>query len=253
MGSLRIGLACMRCEKWGIEANLAATRDLLADAGHHEADMLCLPEASLTGYVDPERYPGLALRVDGPEVAQLVALTAGSPVSLIAGLVEANDSGLPLLTQIVAREGQLAAVYRKRTIPAEEAHLYAPGDSPTVLDLPQARIGLAICADIEDRAVFADCTRLGAQVVFECAAPGLYGDQATRDWSVGYQWWRGECHTKLATFARELCVTIAVATQAGRTRDEDFPGGAFVFAPDGTCVASTKDWSEGVLYAEIAL
>ncbi len=253
MSTIRVGLACMRCEKGDVAANLAATGVLLADAQSHGADVLCLPEASLTGYVDPVRYPSVAVSMDGPEVARLVESTRGTSVALVAGLVEANGTGKPLLTQLIARDGRVVAVYRKRTIPPEEAHLYTPGAAPVVFDLPQGRCGLAICADINDPAVFRDCARLGARLIFECAAPGLDGEQATRDWHSGFEWWRGECQTKLAAYGRELGVSIAVATQAGRTRDEDFPGGAYVFAPDGACVASTEDWDEGVLWAEIEL
>jgi predicted amidohydrolase len=36
-------------------------------------------------------------------------------------------------------------------------------------------------------------------------------------------------------------------------RDEDFPGGGYVFGPDGTCMFATCDWSEGVLYATLAI
>jgi predicted amidohydrolase len=46
-------------------------------------------------------------------------------------------------------------------------------------------------------------------------------------------------------------VHIAVATQAGRTVDEDFPGGGYVFDPGGTTVAETGDWQEGLLVADL--
>ena len=40
---------------------------------------------------------------------------------------------------------------------------------------------------------------------------------------------------------------MAIATQAGRTRDEDFPGGGYLFSPDGRLLAETPDWRESVL------
>ena len=46
---------------------------------------------------------------------------------------------------------------------------------------------------------------------------------------------------------------IAVATQAGRTVDEDFPGGAYVFAPDGRRVHATPDWQPGAVYLGLDL
>ena len=255
---LTIALVQMRSEKGAIAANLAATAAYLRQATEAGANIAVFPEASLTGYVDPTRYPQAALGLDGPEMAEFVALTRGSSVTAIAGLLEARPGGaLPYLTQIAVRDGALLGVYRKRTIPAEEAHLFAPGpDSAAntpIFSAAGVSCGLAVCADIDCPAVFADAARAGAQLVFECAAPGLYGAQETRDWRSGHAWWRGECHMKLGRYAGDYGLFIGVATAAGRTSDEDFPGGGYVFGPDGACLAETADWREGMLVAEVPI
>ena len=252
MPDLRIGLVQMRCEKGAISANLDAIAAYLRDGAEEGTEIMCLPEASITGYVDPTRYPEAVVEVEGPEVARFVALTRDLPLTAIAGIIEANPGGKPFITQVVAREGRLLGFYRKRTIPYDEAALYAPGADCVTFSLSTARFGLAICADIDDSSVFADAARQGARLIFEAAAPGLYGPQETRNWQSGFEWWRGECFGKLATYARDNHVHIAVATQAGRTIDEDFPGGGYVFAPDGACLHATQDWSEGVLYATVS-
>lgn len=113
--------------------------------------------------------------------------------------------------------------------------------------------GIAICADIGNPAVFAACRRQGARIIFELAAPGLYGEQATRSWQSGYAWWEGECLAHCGKYARELGCWIAVATQAGRTVDEDFPGGGYLFAPGGEQVFATQYWSAGEAYLEVDL
>jgi predicted amidohydrolase len=249
----------LRCEKGAIEANLAAHDESLGAAHRRGADIVCFPEASISGYVDPALYPHALLRVDGPEVTRFVALTHGTGLTAVAGLVEVcpDEPGgnpyLPYLTQVVAHDGTLLGVYRKRTIPEDERHLFTPGGAARVFTHPKTTFGIAICADIDNPAVFADCAAQGARVVFEAAAPGLYGEQAMRDWRTGYAWWRGECETKLGGYARAHGIYIAVATQAGRTSDEDFPGGGYVFGPDGALLAATPDWSAGTLYATLPL
>lgn len=253
MPDFTVALVQMRCDKAAMEENLAATERYIAAAAGRGTDIVCFPEASITGYVDPERYPGVALDLDSPEIARFAAMTRGTGITAIAGIVEGNPGALPYLTQLVVSGGQLTAVYRKMTIPDEEAHLYTPGAEVVVAERTGVPFGLAICADIESAAVFAGCAERDARIVFESAAPGLYGEQETRDWASGYDWWRGECHTKLGRYARENGIYIAVATQAGRTRDEDFPGGGYLFAPDGACITETGDWSEGVLYTTISL
>lgn len=252
MSELRVGLVQMRCEKGAIDANLTAMEAYLRDGRHQSADVMCFPEASITGYADPRRYPDAVLHLSDPAVSRFVAMTQASPIAALAGIVETNPDGRPYITQVVARAGKLVGFYRKRTIPADEAELFAPGTTAGVFDHPKVRFGVAVCADIDSAAIFAEHARSGARVVFEAAAPGLYGDQATRNWRSGFEWWRDECHHKLGSYARENGLYVAVATQAGRTCDEDFPGGGYLFGPDGRCLAATADWTENVLYATIA-
>jgi predicted amidohydrolase len=250
---MRLGLTQMHCPKGEVAANLDAHAARIVEARARGVDVLCFPEMSITGYLDPGRWPEAVLSLDSDAVARFLAMTAGSEMLVLAGLVESNPRGRPFITQIAARSGSLVAVYRKITVIDEEELWFArgPGDV-AVLPHRSGGIGLAICADIDSPELFAQLARAGARTVFHAAAPGLYGAQETRDWQSGFDWWRGECHEKLAGYAREHALTIAVATQAGRTIDEDFPGGGYLFAPDGRCLAESGGWSPGVLYAEVS-
>lgn len=241
---LTFALAQMRCEKAAVAENLAAIERVYRQANLQGADIVACPEMSLTGYIDPTRQPQAVLRLNGPEVAALVALTANGRATLLAGLVEANPTGKPYITQVATRGGRMLGYYRKVTIVDEEAAWFAPGQGVPVFRHDDLKYGVAICADIHNRKVFAACAQQGAWVVFEVAAPGLYGEQATRDWRSGYEWWRGECREYLSAYARDYGLWIAVATQAGRTVDEDFPGGGYLFRPDGCCVYETEDGAE---------
>ena len=251
MKTVRAGLVQMRCEKGAIAANLDAISHTLAAAAARSTDILGFPEMSITGYVDPARYSEAILRLDGPEISRLLEITRGLPTTLLAGLVEANPQGKPFVAQIAVRDGSLLGHYRKLTIEEEEADWFSPGDEVPVFTHGDLTFGIAICADLGNREVFAECARQGARIVFELAAPGLYGEQATRDWRSGFEWWQGECQTHLSQHARDFGLWIAVATQAGRTIDEDFPGGGYLFAPDGRCLHATPNWSPGPIYLEL--
>jgi|SRR5579859_1147900 len=253
MKTIKVGLVQMRCEKGAIDDNLASIQAYLREGVGQGIDIMCFPEMSITGYIDPTRCPEAVLHLDGPEVARFVKMTGELPITALAGFVEANPEGKPFITQIAVRAGKLLGAYRKKTIIDDEVAWFAPGSTVTVFHHPEAVFGVAICADIGSPDVFAENAKLGARIVFEAAAPGLYGSQATRDWSSGYEWWRNECQDKLGQYARDNRIYIAVATQAGRTSDEDFPGGGYVFAADGTCISTTLDWSEGVLYATLPI
>jgi predicted amidohydrolase len=253
MHTLKIALVQMRCPKAAVAENLDMTARYFAQAVARGVEIIGFPEMSLTGYADPTRYPQAILQPDGPEVAQLLEVTRGHPTTVLAGLIEANPRGKPFITQIVVRDGRFLGFYRKRTIEDEETEWFSPGDAVPVFNHDDLTFGLAICADIGNRDVFAACARQGARVIFELAAPGLYGDQATRNWRSGFEWWQGECQKYLSQYTRDYGVWIAVATQAGRTVDEDFPGGGYLFAPDGRRLFATPDWSPGAVYLEIEL
>jgi predicted amidohydrolase len=151
----------------------------------------------------------------------------------------------------VVRDGQLLGYYRKRTIVDEEVAWFSPGERVLTCPVDGLTFGVAICADIDNEAVFAALARQGAGLIFEVAAPGLYGEQATRNWRAGYQWWQEKCQQQLGQYACTYRCWIAVATQAGRTVDEDFPGGGYMFAPDGSRRYATPDWSPGVVYLDL--
>ncbi len=250
---IRIGLVQMRCEKAAIDENMASTGRYLDEARERGIDILAFPEMSITGYADPLKYPHSQLSLDGPEVKRFLELTQGHPAVVLAGLIEKNPAGKPYITQVAAHAGRLLGFYRKKTIIDEEEEWFSPGEEVLLLRQGPVTFGLAVCADIHNEPVFADCARQGARIVFELAAPGLYGEQATRDWKAGFEWWKGECQKYLGAYARRHHLWIAVATQAGRTVDEDFPGGGYVYTPDGECAFATPDGSPGAAYLELDL
>ncbi|OGO40387.1 MAG: hypothetical protein A2147_06305 [Chloroflexi bacterium RBG_16_57_8] len=248
---LRIGLVQMRSEKGAIAENLAIMSRYIVEADDKGIDILGFPEASLTGYSDRGKHPGAIIRSDGPEMQSLLAVTKGRHLVVLAGFIEENRCGLPFVAQAVISDGNLVGCYRKNTIVDDDTTYLAAGETVPVFRCGTSRFGIAICSDIGNEDVFAACARQGAKIVFELAAPGLYGEQATRNRESGFRWWEGVCLEKLTAYSRKYGIWTAVATQAGRTVDEDFPGGGYVFNPTGERMLATPDWSEGVVYAEM--
>lgn len=89
---LKISLVQMRCEKAAMDLNLEAITGYLAEAQARDVDIVGFPEMNITGYADPTRYPQAILRVDGPEIQRFLALTRGLPMTVLAGLIEANPA-----------------------------------------------------------------------------------------------------------------------------------------------------------------
>ncbi len=250
---IKLALVQMHCPKGEIKTNLATIQDYIQEAVLNGVDFLCFPEMSITGYVNTNNYPDALLSLESRQVAEFVKMTNGNDVTTIAGIAEKNASGQPFITQLAAYKGELFGYYRKTNIAEDEKGLYSAGSKISTFKHPKLNFGISICADIDKREIFEEYAQQGAEIVFEVAAPGLYGSQERRNWQSGFNWWKNECWTKLGTYARTYKIFIAVSTQAGRTVDEDFPGGGYVFDRNGEIIYSTPDWDEGVLYASIEI
>jgi predicted amidohydrolase len=139
---IKIGLIQMRCEKGAMVENLDRLSRYFYEAVAQDLDVIGFPEMSITGYVDPTRYPGAILALDGPQVAQVL---------------ETNPQGKPFITQIAVRDGELLGFYRKITIEDEEVEWFAPGDKVPVFRHGDLTFGMAIpplvtsCPDLGDK------------------------------------------------------------------------------------------------------
>ena len=248
---MKVALVQMRCEKGQIARNLTRTAEIVEEAADVGADLVCFTEMSVTGYVDPRAYPDAVLEWDDPRLSPLFEASRRTGITVCAGIAERNLSSKPFTSHGVIRDGELLGAYRKINLPPDQVDGFSLGTAPLVHRHGEVDIGLAICADIDSEALFRNYAESGVKVVLSSSAPGLDGSRRARDWRAGYAWWRAECRAKLGACARKYGLHIAVATQAGRTVDEDFPGGGYLFDDRGDLVAQTTDGSEGMLVVDI--
>lgn len=250
---MRLLVAAVRCGKGELDANLAAHVALLERAAAAGADAVVAPEMSLTGSVDPAAHPERLVTLDGPAVRALAAATAATGVACVAGIAERTPAGSAAITQLVLAGGEVVAVQRKRHLgEGEEAFTPAPaGDPSPVVEVAGARLAVAICAESTVDGPF-DAAAGRADVVAFCAAPGLDGRRTDgAGWRAGLAWWESAGLADVRRHARRLGVWVVVATQAGATEDEDFPGLAAVVDPAGRVVDRLPDWRPGVLVADV--
>ena len=254
---LRLALAQIRCEKGDWPGNLACAEQYMAQAAQQGCDLIVFPEASLSGYFDPTRFPESIQTLDSPWIERFVSATRQYQIAASGGFIETNPSGAkPLVTQVLAQGGDVLGVYRKTHHVEGDEELFEPDPhTPTfILRLSEGtlRCALAICSDDDRPDLFAAFAEGGARIVFHSSAPGLYGrrtDEAS--WRAGYDWYKSHLAGRLPIYARDYDLYIAVATQTGATVDEDFPGGSFVFGPDGNCLAQSGGFEETLLVHEL--
>jgi len=256
MSKIRIGLIQMLAEKGAVEENLSKHISYLLEAEKIQIDILAFPEASLTGYINPAKYPDAVIDSQSATVKELITATSRLNVMILPGIIEQNftGTGKPYVTQLVIQNGQLIGQCRKRTnIFDNDLEWFSSVEDATVFQSPKLKFGISICADLGNDSVFEGLSAKGVAAVFELAAPGLHGPQEGRNWQTGFEWWRGECHKWLSQHAKKHSIWTFGCTQSGRTIDEDFPGGAFIFSPAGRCLLDSVDGRVGSRYVEIDL
>ncbi len=259
MTTIKMGVAQMRSEKGAWADNLDRVEGYMQQARDAGCDIVVFPEMSLSGYNDPALYPESIQPLDSEWVRKFVRMTRQFKIVASAGFIETNpDGGKPFITQVLAQNGEMLGSYRKRHVVEEEAEWFSPGrDTPVfMLDLPggEIKIALAICADSDNPAVFADAALGGAKLVLHSSAPGLYGRRTDEEGlQNGFDWYKGHLAERLPNYAREHDLVIAVATQTGQTVDEDFPGGSFVFGTDGEVMVASPDYRETLLVCDVEI
>ena len=247
---MRALLTAMTCEKHAREANLAAHMELIATAARNECRLVVFPEFSLTGSVDPLRRPEDAISIDDPAVATLIAATGEHCVAAVFGFSE-RAGDVFFITQAVASDGQLLAAQRKRHLGDDERG-YSTGSGAVVFTIDANRLGLIICAEAGVDWTWDETIRAGAEIVLFCSAPGL-DDHGTSEasWQAGFDWWEGCGLGDAVHHAERLKVRVAMATQAGTTVDENFPGIAALVDADGNVVDRLPDWRPGTLVVDL--
>ena len=248
---MKLALVQMTCEKAAIQYNVRRMITFLDQAVERGADVICLPEMNITGYAAPRKFPEAVISCDDQRLDPLYAWSESRSASVVAGIVERNPDGMPFVSQSVVQGGKADYIYRKINIAGDEETIFSPGREVPVSERDGVKFGVLACADQYREDLFSLCARSGARIVLLPSAPGLFGAQARRDWKSGYEWWREECMKGIGAYARRLGIWTASTSQAGRTIDEDFPGGGYIFDSRGRLAAETTDWSEGMIVYDI--
>jgi predicted amidohydrolase len=253
MWGVRCLLAAIRCEKGDVAGNLASHLEIAATAAAAGCELAVFPEMSLTGSADPVTAPGYLISLDHPAVTELAAVTARTGLGICFGVAERGPDGEPYITQVFAAAGQVTGIQRKRHL-GEGEEAYTTATASAVFEHHGTKFAIAICAEARLSAPFSYAAAAGARLVLFPAAPGLYGRRTdTASWRTGFEWWESCSLGDARRHAARLRLWVALASQAGSTVDEDFPGLAALVSPQGTVTARLLDWQPELLTVDIPL
>lgn len=222
-----------------LAANLEWSCQQLASEVDQGQDLVVFPELNLCGYLLKDLAPETAIRLEGPELAQLAAAAGGA--SVLVGAVLESPSHLFYNAAILVSGGRVAHVHRKVYLPTyglfDEQRDLAPGDRFEVVDLELAgasrwRLGVAICEDLWHPTSAYLLSRAGAELIIcPSASPGRGVAGGGAELGTARLW-----GSVLHTYASLFTTFVGFCNRVGFEDGHYFWGGSRVIGPDGTGV-----------------
>jgi predicted amidohydrolase len=239
----KVALAQIDCRPADKERNLKKMETAVARAEEKGADLVVLPELSLTGYVVRDQIYELAEEIPGPSTRTMQRIARDTGVHIVFGMPEKSKEAQAVLHNtavFVGPEGFIGK-YRKMYLPThsvfEEKRYFRPGYEAHVFDTEIGKIGLLICYDI----YFPEVTRLAR----------LEGAQLTVCISASPAVRRSFFEILTAARAVENTTFLAFVNLVGVEDGLQFWGGSRLVGPNGTVLAQAKYDEEDFVVSEV--
>ncbi len=150
MSVRQIAIGQIVCLDGDRSGNLARVRNAVREAKEKGADLICLPEMALLGWVNPDAHDR-AHAIPGPDSQALSELAQDFQIHLSIGLAEKDADRLYDSALLIDPTGKILLKHRKINILTElMTPPYSRGDRVAITETEFGRIGLLICADTHE-------------------------------------------------------------------------------------------------------
>jgi predicted amidohydrolase len=230
--------------------NLELHLEQIAAAREQGADFILFPELSLTGYFLRDMVPDVAVKLDAPEIAQLVA--AAGDAALVIGLVEESERHLYYNAALLSEAGKILHVHRKVYLPTygmfEEQRYFAAGHRITACQSRRfGRVGLLVCEDFWHLSAVAILQAEQIDVLVCIANSPARGVDADKVRTA-------EVYEQMAkTYARLLGAVVIFVNRVGFEDGLCFWGGSMVVGPDGATLAEAPQLDPALVVVPVDL
>jgi predicted amidohydrolase len=239
----RLALAQVNCKPGDKEENLKKTKEAAEKAKKQEAELLILPELSLTGYVVRDQIYELAEKIPGPSTRIVEKLARETGLHIVFGMPELSERTHATLhnTAVLVGPKGFIGKYRKMYLPThsvfEEKRYFRPGYETAAFETDLGKIGLIICYDIYFPEVARMARLEGAQLIVCISA-----SPATR---------RTFFETLTQARAIENTAFVAFVNLVGVEDGLQFWGGSRLVGPNGRTLVQAKYDEEDLVIGEV--
>jgi NAD+ synthase (glutamine-hydrolysing) len=239
---LRFALAQLNTTVGDIEGNAAAIVEALGQARAAGAQVAVFPELAVNGYPPEDLLLKTHFLAAGRRALDEVAREVGSDMIALVGFAEhAEDvyNSLAVLT-----DGRVQGVYRKIFLPNygvfDEQRYFQVGETPALLRVNGATLGLTICEDIWEPGPPASEEALaGAEVIVNISASPYHMSKGAQR------------ERMLIQRARDNLAYIVFCNLVGGQDELVFDGYSLVVDQDGELVARGPQFEEDLIVCDI--
>lgn len=130
--------------------NFVRIENAVREAKAGGAEIACLPETALLGWVNPDAHER-ARPIPGPDSDRLCRLAGDYDIYICAGLAEKDGDRLYDSALLINNAGQILLKHRKINLLSELMDPpYTAGDSVDTVETEFGKIGVLICADTHE-------------------------------------------------------------------------------------------------------
>jgi predicted amidohydrolase len=153
--TIRIAMCQIVCLDGDRRGNLARVENAVAEAAAVGAEIACLPETALLGWVNPDAHQR-AHPIPGADSQRLCESAAAHRIHLCVGLDEKEGQDLYDTALLIDDAGRILLKHRKIILLSElMTPPYSAGDEVKVAHTKFGKVGLLICADTHETALLA--------------------------------------------------------------------------------------------------
>jgi predicted amidohydrolase len=203
---------------------------LLDLALSYDAQMVCFPELSLTGY-ETKLAQRLATNQDDPRLNPFQTLADSRSLSIAVGIPTVAGAGTRI-SLIVFQPGTARVTYSKQRLHADEAPYFVCADHQIVLSVAGHSVAPAICFESLQDSHAERAAELGADIYLASVAKSAGGVN--------------KAFSHYPTVARRHSMTVLMANCVGPCDDFVAVGRSAVWSSNGDLLATLDSEHEGI-------
>lgn len=238
MKNLKLAMVQMRSVVGSIDENFENMKKFIDTAVKKKANIICFPEASLTGY-STSYTESDTLPLDCSYINELKNISLAENITIVFGFMERSALSI-YMTQAVVCPGEIM-LYRKTHLGSREEGRFTRGNEIPVIASDKVVLGVHLCWESHIPDISTVLRNKGAELILVPHASNLSGSKRKEAWM-----------KYLVARAYDNSVYVAACNSLGDNgRGSVFGGGILVLDRKGNILCEDFEGKESIVFVDL--